>query len=149
MFKCEYKVESDVLWVWESAFRLAHIQTYVYENAIPLAAWCAFDFQLQFYKIDSPESKTPCRTCARPHRFTIWHCHSSTAQRRRWASLKDRGMAGLLAKCTFTVLIRFFSGWSLFWMHSFCEGRRQLQISNMFIHLRWEAYLNRTQYVIN
>lgn len=42
-----------------SAFRLAHSQTYVYENAISPAAWCAFDFQLQFYKIDSPESKTP------------------------------------------------------------------------------------------
>ncbi len=59
MFKCEYKVESDVLWVWESAFRLAHIQTYVYENAIPLAAWCAFDFNSNSTRLTLLRAKPP------------------------------------------------------------------------------------------
>lgn len=48
-----------------NALREAHSQC-VYENAISPAAWCPLDFQLQFYKIDSVEGKTPCRTVPDP-----------------------------------------------------------------------------------
>lgn len=131
-----------------NALQEAHSKR-VYENAISTAAWCLFDFQLQFHKIDSSlRAKPPAalsQTPQIPH-LTLPFLHNTKMKmgiiKGPWNGWAPRQMH---IHSSDEVLL----GWSLFWMHSFCEGCRRIQISNMFIHLRWEADLNRTQYVIN